>query len=273
MKSEHSAYVTLLERITTLNKGWRPPRWRDKREAKKEEGRKGSIKKGRNGVPALSRRPGRIDGARLRVLEDRIRPSIHIYTRPRARIKTRAACRLPVPGRPMQPGALSSAQGSLGSFYEHSLWKRASWARDKLAVYLYLSTKYVCKCACSHKTHGARAYKNTYIRRHIRNSENTFPYIADACEISNADIRADIYRRVRTRVKLHPATGAPHMCDEFTCVWHAARCCPKPRRLDARSRQTMARAKNFCLLLHENVDWSIIVSDMWRWNVFVKYIM
>ncbi|CAL1680211.1 unnamed protein product [Lasius platythorax] len=39
MKSEHSAYITLLVRITTLNKGWRPPRW-DEKGAKKEEGRK-----------------------------------------------------------------------------------------------------------------------------------------------------------------------------------------------------------------------------------------
>lgn len=147
MKSEHSAYIELPVYITTLNKGRSPGE--EKENERKEERKEGKCRERTYDVPALSRRPGRIDGARLRVLEDRIRPSTYILSaRARARIKTRAACpRFPVPRMPNAAGALSSLRGSLGSFYERSLWKQASCARDKPAVP-------ICAHAFTRKSYG-----------------------------------------------------------------------------------------------------------------------
>jgi len=74
------------------------------------------------------------------------------YPPARARIKTR-----PVDfrsfGRPMQPGALSSLRGNLGSFYERSLWKRASCARDKPAVPTYAECVHIHSHESIRETH------------------------------------------------------------------------------------------------------------------------
>lgn len=69
----------------------------------RKERRKGGKHQERTRVPASFCEPGRIDGAQLRVLEERIRPSFDLHTIVHARAHSqtqRPACRLPVyPGR------------------------------------------------------------------------------------------------------------------------------------------------------------------------------
>lgn len=150
MKSEHSAYITLLVRITTLNKGWRPPRLSEKG-SKKEEGRKegrAAPRKDETASPALSRRPGRIDGARLRVLEDRIRPSIHIHL-PARTYKNPRGLSTSGPRATDATGALSSHREASGVFTSTVYGSEpAGLAINSLYLYLHLSTNFVCVCVC-----------------------------------------------------------------------------------------------------------------------------
>jgi len=166
-------------------------------------------------------------------------PSFNLHTRPpaRARIKTRAACRLPVPRTPDAAGALSSLRGSLGSFYERSLWKRASCARDKPAVPTYgvctrKRTEYMhthtCKCVHSkpvRHAHQRKAHKR--VRTHRR-------YMR-VWKVSRVDTRI-----TRARIKLHHATTKEHRI-AYACA-------------RAVSLGWSHRAKNFRLRSHENVD-------------------
>jgi len=139
--------------ITILNKGRRSPGRKERR----KEGRKASKKDIRRSSPFAATGQDRwsaIEGPR------RQDPSFDLYiTRScaRARMKTCVACRLPVPRMPDAAEALSSLRGSLGSFYERSLWKQASCARDKPAVPIYS----VCTHAFTRKHMGhihARVY-------------------------------------------------------------------------------------------------------------------
>lgn len=105
----------------------------------RKEGRKESAEKGRTtSQPFRGDRAGSMERDwGFSKTGSVLRPIYYPPPRARARIKTRAACRLPVPRTPNAAGALSSLRGSLESFYERSLWKQASCARDKPAVPIY----------------------------------------------------------------------------------------------------------------------------------------
>lgn len=247
MKSQHSAYTELPVYITTLNKGRRSLGRREKNEEREE----GKRRERTYDIPALLRRPGRIDGARLRVLEDRIRPSTYIPPAcSRSRARTYKNSRgLSTSGRSRTPdaaGALSSLRGSLGSFYERSLWKQASCARDKPP--LYLPT--VCAHAQRRYTIYIHAYKNTH-----------------KCVPSRA-VRYAHQRKAHKHVRIHRRYIYLHIwklsqVDTHirvqNCIAHNHKGRVASRMCVARavSLEWLRRAKNFRLRSHENVDWSI----------------
>lgn len=119
--------------------------------------------------------PGRIDGALSRVLEERILQSIYIYTIVSCVwVKTRAICRLPVRSTARRNPGFKLARGSLRSFYERSLWKRASWARDKpvpsyeVCVHMYLHKNARNMNAYTHSRVDARIHTGKKIQTYSR---------------------------------------------------------------------------------------------------------
>jgi len=156
MKSEHSAYIELSVRITILNKGRRSRGGNEER----KEGRKESVEKGHTtSQPFRGDRAGSMERG-LRVLEDRIRPSTYIHYPPARAYKNPRGLSTSGPSDARcSPGALSSLRGNLGSFYERSLWKRASCARDKPAVPTYAE----CVHIHSHESiRGIHTHTHTY---------------------------------------------------------------------------------------------------------------
>lgn len=210
MKSEHTELSVY---ITILNKGWRSPR----RNERRKEGRKAS----RKDVPVLSRRPGRIDGARLRVLEDRIRPSTYISLVRARTYKTCVACRLPVPRTPDAAETLSSLQGNLGSFYERSLWKQASCARDKLTVPI----RYVPTVCAFTRKHMGYTHTRACTYKYIYSSNTSCTPMKSVQAYSNADIVGictcgRFHRYVDTRIT-HTCIILHHTTTKKRCIAYA----------------------------------------------------
>jgi len=180
------------------------------------------------------------------------------YPPARARIKTR-----PVDfrsfGRPMQPGALSSLRGNLGSFYERSLWKRASCARDKPAVPTY------AECVHIHSHESIR--EHTHTRTHAHTHTHTHTHNARARAHSKAVHHIGTPTKstqVRCRVQTYREREVSRIDTNHTYTYKIASY--NYKGILHRICMCIARAvplgwsrcaKNFRLRSHENVDWSI----------------
>lgn len=138
-------------------------------------------------------------------------------------VKTRAICRLPVRSTARCNPGFKLARGSLRSFYERSLWKRASWARDKPVPSYEV---------CVHM----------YLHKNARNM--------------NAYTHSRVDARIHTGIKIQTYSRMLQVCDIAYKYTHTHRCGQQIRVCAVPKSRC---AKNFRLRLHENVDWSIVM--------------
>jgi len=168
VKSEPSAYVTSLVRITTLNKGRRPRR-RDKKGAKKEKGRKegraASRKDKTASQPFRGDRAGSMERDWGSSKTGSVR-SIHIHLPARTYKNPRG---LSTSG----PRAATDATGALSSHREASgVFTSTVYGSEPAglainSLYLRALCVYICVCVCVCGCN-TRVHKNTYIRRFVQ---------------------------------------------------------------------------------------------------------